>query len=227
MDWYEADVRALEQARVEAQPPNNPVVFYGSSTVRLWEDLKEDLASQRILNLGFGGSTLEACVYFFERLVPPVRPCSLVVYAGDNDLGDGRSPKDVLSFFRALAAKVDRELGAIEFGFISIKPSPARFDIIDRIRTANKLIQDEIARQPRAYFIDVFDAMLDPQGNPQRKLFTEDGLHMSRAGYQLWTKLFSSYRNRIFTTDCSSIKPDVLPSIGSESRISPLVQSKP
>jgi lysophospholipase L1-like esterase len=227
MDWYEPEVRALERARVQEGLPKNPVVFYGSSTIRLWDDLNEDLGSPRALNLGFGGSTLEACAYFFERLVPPARPCSLVVYAGDNDLGDGRSPQEVLSFFRTLAAKVDRHLGALEFAFISIKPSPARFNIVDRIRAANKLIRQEIEIRPRGYFIDVFDAMLDPEGNPERKLFNEDGLHMSHAGYQLWAKLLSSYRHRIFTTDCSSIKRDVLPSNGSESRISPLVQHKP
>ena len=227
MDWYETEVRELENARVEQRLPDNPVVFYGSSTIRLWESLVEDLANPRALNLGFGGSTLEACAYFFERLVLPVEPCSLVVYAGDNDLGDGRSPQEVLSFFRALAAKVDRDLGGIEFAFISIKPSPARFNIIDRIRMANRLIHEDIKLRRRGYFIDIFDAMLDPEGNPQRKLFSEDGLHMSRRGYRLWAKLLSSYRHRIFTTDCSGIKRASLLLRGSESRISPVVQPKP
>ncbi|HEX4164206.1 MAG TPA: GDSL-type esterase/lipase family protein [Bryobacteraceae bacterium] len=217
MDWYEAEVRELERARVQERVPENPVVFYGSSTIRLWDTLREDLASPRALNLGFGGSTLEACAYFFERLVAPFEPCSLVVYAGDNDLGDGRSPQQVLSFFRALAAKIDRDLGAVEFAFISIKPSPARFNIIDRIRMANRLIHEDIGIRRRGYFIDVFHAMLDPEGNPQRKLFNEDGLHMSRRGYRLWAKLLSSYRHRIFTKDCSSIKADDLPSNGSGS----------
>jgi lysophospholipase L1-like esterase len=201
-DWYEADVRALEAASVRQMSPKDPVVFYGSSTVRLWSSLAEDLQNSRALNLGFGGSTLEACVYFFERLVPPVDPCSLVVYAGDNDLGDGRNPQDVLNSFRALAAKVEHELNGVEFAFISVKPSPARFHIIDRIRTANKLIQEEIATRGQGYFIDVFHAMLDAEGKPQPKFFEEDGLHMNSAGYALWTQLLSPYRQRIFTLNC-------------------------
>jgi lysophospholipase L1-like esterase len=203
-DWYEADVRELEAARTRQELPKDPVVFYGSSTVRLWSALAEDLENRRAVNLGFGGSTLEACAYFFERLVPPVDPCSLVVYAGDNDLGDGRSPQDVLVFFRALADKVHRELNGVEFAFISVKPSPARFHIIDRIQTTNQLIQEEIATRGKGYFIDVFDAMLGPDGKPQSKLFNEDGLHMSPAGYQLWTRLLSAYRPRIFTLNCTT-----------------------
>jgi lysophospholipase L1-like esterase len=203
-DWYEADVRELEAARTRHELPKDPVVFYGSSTVRLWSALAEDLENPRAVNLGFGGSTLEACAYFFERLVPPVDPCSLVVYAGDNDLGDGRSPQDVLVFFRVLADKVQRELNGVEFAFISVKPSPARFHIIDRIQTTNQLIREEMATRGQGYFIDVFDAMLGPDGKPQLKLFNEDGLHMSQEGYQLWTRLLSAYRPRIFTLNCTA-----------------------
>ena len=47
-------------------------------------------------NQAFGGSTLEACAWFFERLVVPCYPRALVCYAGDNDLGDGRTPDQVL-----------------------------------------------------------------------------------------------------------------------------------
>ena len=198
MEWYEAEVRELENSIRQRAFPQAPVVFYGSSTIRLWTNLAYDLANPRALNLGFGGSTLEACAYFFERLVAPVKPSSLVLYAGDNDLGDGRKPKDVLSSFRALAGKVDRELGPVDFAFISIKPSPARFNLMNRIRKTNRLIQDELAACPNYYFINVFDAMLDGEGKPRASLFTDDGLHMSPAGYELWTTLLSPYRTRIF-----------------------------
>jgi lysophospholipase L1-like esterase len=206
MEWYEVEVRELEETLSQRALPADPVAFYGSSTIRLWNNLADDLADSRALNLGFGGSTLEACAYFFERLVLPVKPSSLVVYAGDNDLGDGRKPKQVLSFFRALAGKVDRCLGPVEFAFISIKPSPARFSLMNRIRKTNRLIQDELAVHPNYYFINVFDSMLDEHGKPQSKLFTEDGLHMSPAGYELWTKLLSFYRARIFPSNFIPIK---------------------
>jgi len=97
MQWYEAEVRDLV-SRLAAQSIPSPVVFYGSSTIRLWTHLAADLRSDRIVNAGFGGSTLEACLYFFDRVVTPLRPASLILYAGDNDLGDGRSPAQVLDY---------------------------------------------------------------------------------------------------------------------------------
>ena len=183
----------------------------------MWTELSSDLKDTRALNLGFGGSTLQACAHFFERVVPPVHPASLVVYAGDNDLGDGRSPDEVLLAFRALVALVQEWLPNVPFGFISIKPSPARDALRASILRTNELIRPEIEKCAHGYYINVFDAMLDLQGQPQRKLFLEDGLHLSRAGYKLWANLLEPYRNQIFTPLSPEMLTNGLPSGVSES----------
>ncbi|MGE3844825.1 MAG: GDSL-type esterase/lipase family protein [Vicinamibacterales bacterium] len=166
--------------------------------MRLWTTLGQDLASDRIVNLGFGGSTLEACVWFFERLVPPTRPASLVVYAGDNDLGDGRTPREVADRFDELAAKVERHLPRIPFGFISIKPSPARIGLRGRISDANELIRRALVAHPGAFYIDVHTAMLGPDAQPRPELFLDDGLHLSAVGYRLWAAILAQHRDRMF-----------------------------
>jgi lysophospholipase L1-like esterase len=198
MEWYEDEVRQLIQRTQRSAAAKSPPVFYGSSSIRLWETMAEDVGPG-IVNLGFGGSTLEACDYFFERIVPPVKPSSLLLYAGDNDLGDGRSADQTFASFRALAARVINDLGPIPFGFISIKPSPARFPIVDRIAKVNQLVRAAIEAMPSGYFVDVFPQMLNAEGKPDAALFQPDGLHMSRAGYRLWSQILSPYRNRIFT----------------------------
>jgi len=197
MEWYEPEVRELT-ANLAARPVvANPVVVYGSSSIRLWTTMTADLEDDRAVNAGFGGSTLEACAFFFERIVPPLKPASLLVYAGDNDLGDGRSPEHVLASFRRLAAQVDRRCGPIPFGFLSIKPSPARGDILDRIRRTNALIRADIERRPRGFYVSVAEAMLH-DGKPRPELFLDDGLHLGPAGYALWTKLLEPFRTTIF-----------------------------
>lgn len=201
MDWYEAEIRELE-SRLKNVRVACPAVFYGSSSIRMWETLPSDLAVPNAVNAGFGGSTLEACVYFFDRVIPPLHPASLVVYAGDNDLGDSKSPEQVLTSFRALALMVERKLGPIPFGFVSIKPSPSRIGIIDRIRRTNHLIEAEIPNIPSAYWIEVFASMLDASSKPKPELFLEDGLHLSGKGYRLWAELLAAYRNRIVIEDC-------------------------
>lgn len=196
MQWYEPEVEALERDIARRANGDHPPVFYGSSSIRLWSTLAEDF-DPRVLNLGFGGSTLEACDYFFARLVPPLKPRSLLVYAGDNDLGDGRSVEEVLSSFRSLANRVESALGSIAFGFVSVKPSPARSTIIDRIRLFNRLVRDEIEGRGLAYYVDVYSSMLDESGKIRPELYLEDGLHLSREGYRLWGALLRPYRHQI------------------------------
>jgi lysophospholipase L1-like esterase len=196
MQWYERDVCELT-AHLAARPVADAAVLYGSSSIRLWTTMAADLKDERAVNAGFGGSTLEACAFFFEQIVPPLQPASLLVYAGDNDLGDGRSPEDVLRSFRLLAAQVDLQCGAIPFGFIEIKPSPAREDILHRIQRANTLIRFEIERRAHGFYVPVLDAMLR-DGKPRPELFLDDGLHLGPKGYDLWTKLLEPFRNELF-----------------------------
>jgi lysophospholipase L1-like esterase len=198
MEWYEEEVRGIERKHLENPLPPGLVVFYGSSSIRLWDTLTEDFREVGVLNLGFGGSTLEACAWFFERLVVPCSPRSIICYAGDNDLGDGKTPEEALTYFRRLLDKVDAHFPAIPFSFMSIKQSPSRLGIADRIRRTNDMIRQELEGRPQRYFIDVHSPMLAPDGRPDTSLFLEDGLHVSPKGYQVWHNVLSEWRDKIF-----------------------------
>lgn len=198
MDWYEGEVRALEHAhRVEA-PPVGATVFYGSSSVRLWTTLADDLAPWPVLNRGFGGSTMAACAHFFERLVPPCAPGALVIYAGDNDLGDGRPAEAVVASFHTLLAKADALLGPLPVAFMAIKPSPARWALRPAIEHVNEAARQALRSRGCGYYIDTFHPMLGRDGRPSGALFAEDGLHLSAEGYRLWSQVVRAYRLPLF-----------------------------
>jgi lysophospholipase L1-like esterase len=198
MEWYEQEVRAMEQRMLVSPPSAGLVAFYGSSSMRMWDTLEDDFRDVGVLNLAFGGSTLEACAWFFERLVVPCRPRAIVCYAGDNDLGDGRLPEEVVTSFRKLLLKVDSCFPAIPFTMLSIKPSPARWHLADQIRYTNQTICREIQSRARGHFIDIFPDMLGVDGQPDDALFLEDGLHVGPKGYQVWKRLLQSRANEIF-----------------------------
>jgi lysophospholipase L1-like esterase len=193
MLWYENEVQRLEKEK--GQLTYDPkLLFYGSSSIRLWDSLNEDFSPYQPVNLGFGGSTLAACVWFFDRLVAPYRPKSIIVYAGDNDLGDGRHPEEVFIFFRQLVACSRERFGDIPLAFISIKPSITRWNILDSIRYANKIIEAEITKQGgNLHFINVYNKMTDNAGYPKREFLDPDGLHMSQKGYALWKEIIGQY----------------------------------
>jgi len=187
MFWYEEEVKQLEAKAADAAAWGE-TLFYGSSSIRLWATMGQDFPDLKPVNLGFGGSTLAACVWFSQRILSPYHPKRLILYAGDNDLGDGRNPEEVLIFFQEFATRVKQMFGDLPCWFISLKPSLARWNIVDKFKYTNMLVQAEInEHQPNWRFINLFPEMLDDKGVPRRDFYNPDGLHLSPFGYQVWT----------------------------------------
>lgn len=193
---WEADIRAFEVTDRLQPPPQGGVVFVGSSSIRLWETLEQDFAGIPVLNRGFGGSEMEDALRFADRIVLPYRPRMVVVYAGDNDLWNGKSPERVLQDFQALVRRIHDELPRTRVAFIAVKPSVARWRLEAEVRKANELVRAFAEADPRVDYIDVFTPMLGPDGTPRPDLFVEDGLHLNARGYELWSSIVEPYVRR-------------------------------
>lgn len=193
MIWYEDEVKRVEQEKSKLAYEAK-TIFYGSSSIRLWDGLYEDFKSLHPVNLGFGGSTLAACVWFFDRIISVYQPERIVFYAGENDLGDGRHPEEVFIFFQQIGALVRTRFPRTSFYFISVKPSPSRWNMINNIYYTNTLVKNAIEKQGLPFhYISIVEPMLNSAGFPVKDLFQEDGLHLSDKGYQVWKKVVLTY----------------------------------
>lgn len=191
---WQASLASFARADQAHPPASDGVLFVGSSTIRMWPHLAEDFRQQPVLiNRGFGGSTMADCSALARELVIQYRPRQVLVYAGDNDLAEGRSPAEVLASFASFVRSVRAELPASRIAYISIKPSPARLALLPRIRETNALIAEHLHTLADARYIDVFSPMLDAQGLPRPELFQGDRLHLSEAGYQLWQSAIAAH----------------------------------
>ena len=130
---------------------------------------------------------------FADRIVFPAKPRLIVFYAGDNDIGSGKSPELVAQHFQKFVGIVHEKLPSTRIAYISIKPSPSRWHLVDKVREANRLIKDIAKRDRRVDYIDVFTPMLGKDGKPRPELFVEDRLHMNEAGYKLWTSVVTPF----------------------------------
>src|SRR6266404_3403952 len=194
---WEPEIQQFENSDKKDPPPRGAVLFVGSSSIRMWKSLTEDLPGIKVINRGFGGSQIADSTFYVDRIVTPYRPTMIVFYAGDNDLFDGKTPQQVLEDYKAFVSRVRIKLPSTKIAFISIKPSPARASIVDQMRQANTLIRNYSSNDKRLLFIDVFTPMLGTDGNPRPELFGLDKLHMNRQGYDLWKSVLAPYLSPI------------------------------
>ena len=188
MFWYEDEVKELEKKAFSKKTKKKRVVFYGSSSLRLWDSIQKDFPEFEVINQAFGGSTLAACCWFFKRLIPQTKPDILMLYAGDNDLGDGRHPEEIYLYFITMMELVKEYFGDIPVAFISVKNSPSRHYLAGSINYTNKIIAELIEQKyAQCSFVDINPAMM-LNNLPNPELFEPDGLHLSKAGYLVWKK---------------------------------------
>ena len=183
---WEKDIRAFEAADKTNPPPQDAVLFIGSSSIRLWKNLAQAFPGHKIIKRGFGGSELSDSVAFADRIVMPYKPRLVVLYAGDNDIAAGKSPERILSDFKAFASRIHAALPATHIAYIAIKPCPAREKYLDRVKATNHLIQEYCASDSRLHFLDIFTPMLAQDGRPRADLCIKDGLHPNAQCYELW-----------------------------------------
>ncbi len=184
---FEQEIRKFEEADRGASRQPGGVVFTGSSSIRLWDTLAADFPGARTLNRGFGGSQIADAIEHVDRLVVVHKPAQVVFYSGDNDLNAGKSPAAVAADYRRFVDAVHAKLPDTRVVIISIKPSPARWALVDKVRATNKLVEEMVGRDRRRLgFVDVFTPMLGADGKPRPELYVSDRLHMTPAGYAIW-----------------------------------------
>lgn len=191
---FEKDVLAYETADLATPPKPGGVLFYGSSSIRLWKTLSTDFAGINVVNRGFGGSTAPDALKYLDRLVLPHKPATIVFYEGDNDLNRGRTPQELLADCKTFATRIHAVLPQTRILFLSIKPSVKRKSQFDRQTEANQLLSTWIAgaKDQRLAYVDIVTPMLDAAGNVRPELFSKDLLHMNADGYQVWTRCITA-----------------------------------
>ena len=157
-------------------------MFVGSSSIRLWDTLAEDMAPLPVMNRGFGGSQLSHVIHFADRTVIHYRPRAVVLYAGDNDLDErtGKTADDVVRDFETFKDLVHSYVPDARVYYLSIKPSRMRWARWPEQAKANAAIAALCAGDPRLALHRHRDAdARDAASRRARDLFSFDGLHLS------------------------------------------------
>lgn len=168
---YEKTIAQFEQSDKKQPPPENAILFVGSSSIRMWKTFKQDMYPLTVINRGFGGSQFTDAIHFADRIVLPYKSSMIVVYEGDNDIAAKKTPETVFKDYKRFVEEVRESLPEVPIFFMTIKPSPSRWSMWDNMKKANELIEQYTRLHDGLEYIDVSTPMLDKNGKVRPEIF--------------------------------------------------------
>jgi len=184
------DVQAFKHQDSIQMPPQHAILFVGSSSFTKWTDVQNYFPGYTILNRGFGGSSLPDVIRYENDVIFKYKPKQIVLYCGENDLAasDSVTAQMVFDRFKKLFSDIRKRFSNIPFVYISLKPSPSRWELREKMIAANNAIKNYLSKKKNTVFVDVYHKMLGPNGTPIKEIYVEDNLHMNAKGYGIWKK---------------------------------------
>jgi len=186
---FEQEIQLFAKIDKKEFPPKNAILFVGSSSIRLWKSLKEDFKEVQVINRGFGGSKTNDLLYFFDRIVKPYQPKTIVYYAGTNDLASGELPQTIANNVEQFIKNVKRDLPLTKVFILSNTMAVSRKHLSVNFNKTNELIQIMIKKYDNSQYVDVSKVIMDKKGVPKPELFLADSTHLNANGYKLWTEV--------------------------------------
>ncbi len=182
-----SEIKAFESQDSSFPQPRDAVEVVGSSTIRLWDSVRNDLAPLDVIPRGFGGSSADDLDYYFDRIVLKYAPRAVAIYEGDTDTGAGKSAEYVAGKLQGLVARIRYALPGTRVYIISVKPSPYRWAYWPVVQQLNAQMKSYCTTTAECAFIDVATALLDANGQLVQAYYASDRVHLSPAGYAVWT----------------------------------------
>jgi len=187
---YAEDIQKFRESDRLNPPLKHSILFVGSSSFTIWQDVQDYFPGYMIINRGFGGSTIVDQIHYINDVVFPYDPKQIVMYCGENDLAysDTVTAEMVAERFRKWYYLVREKFPDIKITYVSMKPSPSRWDLAEKFREGNSLIREFLLNNENTSYVNVWNDMLNNEMRPKPSIFQADSLHMNKKGYDIWQK---------------------------------------
>jgi lysophospholipase L1-like esterase len=189
---WEVEIQGIEKKDAANKSSKKSYLFIGSSYIRLWSNLKEDIHQKQVINHGFGGSKLSDVAYYIDRLIANQSKLKgIVLYVG-NDITGGnldKTPEQDLQLVKYITQKIRLAYPKTPIYWCEISPSEKRWTVWNTIQEANQLIKNYCSTESNLHFIESSASFLNVNGTPKTELYRDDKLHYNGAGYKVWGEI--------------------------------------
>ena len=186
---FEAEIAVLKKKVEQLETHQALTVFYGSSTIRLWKNMAQDLAPHKTLNLGFGGAFIHSLSHYFEHLFNGLTPQNIMLYLGGNDLTLGFDANRIVADITSFVKMVHNKFPETNIYNIAIKPSFERKSELTEIRGINNGVQALSEKLPYFHHLGLYEKLIDKDNQIRKEVLLQDGLHLNAKGYKALTAL--------------------------------------
>lgn len=188
---WEGEIAAFDKLNQTEKYSEHAILFTGSSSIRLWSTLKEDMAPYPVIQRGFGGSNSPAVLQYIERIAYPHLLDAVVMFIANditgspNDLTPQESSENFGKIVKVLRAKYKKQ----PIFIIEITPTGSRWKKWTVIQEDNAKLKALCKKEKKVYFIETAQSFLNEKGEPRNELFRDDLLHLNPEGYKIWSAL--------------------------------------
>jgi lysophospholipase L1-like esterase len=191
---WEGEIAAFDKLNQTEKYSDHSILFVGSSSIRLWSTLKEDMAPYPVIQRGFGGSNSPAVLQYIERIAYPHRLDAVVIFVANDitgstgDLTPEQSSENFGKIVKLLRAKFKKQ----PIFVVEITPCMSRWKKWSVIQQDNALLKSLCKKGKHLYFIETAASYLNEKGEPRDELFRDDHLHLNPSGYKIWSALIKA-----------------------------------
>ena len=175
--------------------PEDAFLFVGSSSIRLWDSIHEDMAPLPVIQRGFGGSRIGDVLHYADRIITPFDASAVIVFVGSNDINVTATPElammavpVIANGFTELVDIILADRADTEIFWIDITATRFSWEKLGAVDAANEAVGEICAVQAQVHCIHTRDIFVDSGGELDDSLFIFDGLHLNDAGYARWTE---------------------------------------
>lgn len=189
---WESDIADLEALDKASRDPEDAILFIGSSSIRLWDSIHEDMAPYPAVRRGYGGACYRDLRHFASRLVTAHQPRAIVIFVANDITSPETSPdpEQVMIDVRATQAQIRERHPEVPIFYVAVTPTESRWSVWPTVQRLNRMIEEMCRDASHSFFIPTARHFLDTTtGRPVPELFRDDRLHLSRAGYKVWASV--------------------------------------
>jgi len=168
------------------------IIFLGDSLIEYF-DWKGRFPDHQVENLGVAGESVQGLLSRVVKILLAHSDVDLIfIMSGINNLAMG--DMEFFNFYRVILEKLSFVYHRAHIYVQSLLPALVEFIDDGLIIDANSELK-KLSQEMAVHYLDVYTKFVDTGGRPIKEYLLDDGVHVSRAGYDVWARVVEEIIN--------------------------------